>query len=145
MSAAARSRLIFDEPQRIADWCQARIIHFSGWGSAPSAVGLEVGGELRAGVVYTNFSGGNVFASIVAEGALNRRFLYAIFFNPFMAWQVRHITCAIEASNVKSFKLCSNMGFIQEGCLRESAVNGEDIIIMGLLKRECRFLTWGPK
>lgn len=141
----ARSRLIFDGNERIAEWCQARIVHFSGWGSAPSAVGLEVGAKLRAGVVYTNFSGGNVFASIVAEGALNRRFLYAIFYNPFIAWKVRHITCAIEESNVKSLKLCSNMGFNQEGRLRESAVNGEDIIIMGLLKRECRFLSWGPK
>jgi hypothetical protein len=140
-----RSRLVFDEHQRIADWCEARIEHFAGWGSDPRAIGLEVEGDLRAGVVYTNYSQGNVFASIVIDGGMNRRFLYAIFFNPFIAWKVRHITCTIEESNVKSIKLCSHMGFVPRGRLPESAVNGEDIIIMGLLKRHCRFLDRGPK
>jgi RimJ/RimL family protein N-acetyltransferase len=86
-----------------------------------------------------------VFASIVVEGRLSRPFLYAIFYNPFVAWKVRHISCCIEASNAKSLGLCLNMGFKQEGILRESAVNGEDVIVMGMLKRECRFLNWGPR
>lgn len=71
---------------------------------------------------------------------MNRRFLYAIFFNPFVQWKVRHISCTIEESNVKSIKLCSHMGFTQRGRLPESAVNGEDIIIMGMLARECRWV-----
>lgn len=104
------------------------------------AVGLEVGGELRAGVVYTNYSGANVFASIAVDGAINRRFLHAIFYNPFAAWGVRHISCAIEESNVKSLRLCRHMGFVDEGRMRESAVNGEDVIILGMLKNECRFI-----
>jgi RimJ/RimL family protein N-acetyltransferase len=95
---------------------------------------------LRAAVVYTNYSPGNVFATIAVEGRMNRRFLYAIFYNPFIAWGVRHITCAIEESNVRSLRLCTKMGFQQEGRLRESAVNGEDVIVMGMLKRECRFI-----
>lgn len=104
-----------------------------------------MGGELRAGVVFTNYSPGNVFASIAAEGPLTRRFLYAIFYNPFIAWKVRHITCTIEESNVKSIKLCTHMGFIERGRLPEAAANGEDVLILGLLKRDCRFLAWGPK
>lgn len=140
LSPAARSRLIFDEPKRVADWCEARIVHFAGWGSNPQAIGYERDGRLLGGVVYTNFSGANVFASIALDGPLNRRFLYAIFYNPFIAWSVRHISCAIELSNVKSIRLCSHLGFIEEGRMRESAVNGEDVIIMGMLARECRFI-----
>jgi hypothetical protein len=120
-------------------------MHFSGWGSDPKAIGLEVDGELKAGVVYTNYSGGNVFASIAADGPLTRRFMYSIFWCPFVQFGVRHITCAIEESNRRSLKLCMHMGFKLRGRLPESAINGEDIIIMGLLKRDCRFLTWGPK
>jgi hypothetical protein len=142
---AATTRLIFDEHQRIADWCEGHIEHFSGWGNEPRAIGLEVNGELRAGVVYTNFSPGNVIASIVVDGGMNRRFLYSIFYNPFIAWKVRHITCTMEASNSRSIKLCSSMGFVERGRLPEAAANGEDIVIMGLLKRDCRFLAWGPK
>lgn len=115
-------------------------MHFAGWGTEPRAIGLEVDGKLRAGVVYTNYSPGNVFASIAVDGGMNRRFLYTIFYNPFIAWKVRHITCTIEESNVKSIKLCRHLGFEQRGRLPEAAVNGEDVIIMGLLARDCRFI-----
>lgn len=143
--AEDRSRLIVDDHQRIADWCEARIEHFAGWGSEPKAIGWEVDGKLTGAVVYTNYSSGNVFASIACDAPLARKFLFAIFYNPFVNWGCRHIGSMIEESNVKSINLCTRMGFSQEGRLRESAVNGEDVIAMGLLKRECRFLAWGPK
>lgn len=124
----------------MAKWCEERIEHFSGWGSDPKAIGYEVGGALKGGVVYTNYSKSNVFASIVMDAPITKRFLYAIFYNPFMQWKVRHISCAIEQSNAASLRLCSRMGFIQEGRIRQAAVNGEDVILMGLLKSECRFI-----
>lgn len=142
---ATRTRLIFNENQRIADWCEARIEHFSGWGSDPKAIGYEFDGELKAGVVYTNYSGANVFVTIAADAPLTRKFLFAIFWCPFEQFGVNHITCAIEASNRRSLKFCMHMGFRLRGKLPESAVNGEDVILMGLLKRDCRFLAWGPK
>lgn len=135
-----RSRLIFTEHQRIADWCEARIEHFAGWGSDPRAIGYEVDGVIKGGVVYTNYTPANVFASIVLDAPITKRFLYAMFYNPFMQWKVRHISSAIEESNARSLRLCSHMGFIQEGRLRQSAINGEDVILMGLLKSECRFI-----
>jgi hypothetical protein len=137
--------LIVDDHKRVADWCEARIEHFAGWGSDPRAIGWEVGGALQAGVVYTNFSPGNVFASIALDAPLTRKFLYTIFYNPFVAWKCRHLGSMIEESNVKSINLCMHMGFTQEGRLREAAVNGEDVIAMGMLKAECRFLAWGPQ
>jgi L-amino acid N-acyltransferase YncA len=114
--------------------------HFSGWGTQPRAVGLEVRSRIRAAVVYTNYSVGNVFASIAIDGRMNRQFLHAIFYNPFIAWGVRHITCTIEDENVKSLKLCKHLGFKQCGRLRQAAFNGGDIIIMGMLESECRYL-----
>lgn len=145
LKPAARSRLIFGEDQRVAEWCESKIVHFSGWGTDPKAIGYEIEGKLRGGVVYTNYSGANVFASIAADAPLTRRFLYAMFWCPFVQFEVRHIACAIEESNRASIKLCMHMGFRLEGRMRESAINGEDVIIMGLLKRDCRFLAWGPK
>lgn len=140
ISTRVPSRLIFSEHQRVADWCEERIVHFSGWGTDPKAIGYEVGGVLKGGVVYTNYTPANVFASIVLEAPLTKRFLYAMFYNPFMQWKVRHISCAIEESNLASINLCARMGFQQEGRLRESAINGEDVILMGMLKTECRFI-----
>lgn len=120
-------------------------MHFSGWGSDPKAIGYERDGELRGGVIYTNYSGANVFATIALTAPLTKRFLYAIFWCPFVQFGVRHITCAIEASNTTSVRLCSHLGFTLEGRMRESAVNGEDVIVMGMLRRECKWLDIGPK
>lgn len=86
-----------------------------------------------------------MFATIAMTAPITKRFLYAIFYCPFVQFGVNHITCAIEASNLKSVNLCSRMGFRLEGSMRESAVNGEDVLIMGMLKRECPWLAIGPK
>lgn len=142
---AARSRLIFDDNARVAFWCAQQIEHFSGWGSDPRAIGYELDGELRGGVVYTNYSGANVFATIALTAPITKRFLFSIFWCPFVQFGVNHITCAIEESNLKSVSLCTRMGFCVEGRMRESAVNGEDVLIMGMLKRECPWLAIGPK
>jgi RimJ/RimL family protein N-acetyltransferase len=95
--------------------------------------------------VYTNYSGANVFATIAMTAPITKRFLFSIFWCPFVQFGVNHISCAIEASNRRSVKLCMHMGFRLEGKLREAALNGEDIIIMGMLKRECKWLALGPK
>lgn len=141
----AHSRLLFGEDKRVADWCQKQIKHFSGWGSDPKAIGYEVGGALVGAVVYTNYSGANVFATIACTAPIGRKFLYSMFWCPFVQFGVRHITCAIEASNAASVHLCTHMGFREEGRLREAAVSGEDVILMGMLKRECQWLGLGPK
>lgn len=128
---------------RVAAWCEQQIEHFSGWGSDPKAIGYELDGELRGAVVYTNYSGANVFATIAMTAPITKRFLFSMFWCPFVQFGVRHITCAIEASNTRSLRLCAHLGFKDEGRLRESAAGGEDVIIMGMLKSECRWI--GPK
>lgn len=146
MGTAARSkRLVFGETKRVTSWAAERIRHFAGWGTDPEAIGSEVNGELVSAVVYTNFSGKNVWASIVCEAPIDRRFLYAMFWNPFVTWECNHISCAIERWNEASLRLNIHMGFQVEGKIREAAADGGDIIITGLLKRECRFLDKRPR
>lgn len=136
-----RSRIVFGETLRVAKWCESRIEHFSGWGSNPEAIGYEVDGVLKGGAVYTNYTPANVFGSIVLEAPITKRFLYTMFWVPFVQWKCRHLSAAVEESNVKSINLCQRWGFLVEGRLRESAINGEDVIIMGMLKTECRWLA----
>jgi RimJ/RimL family protein N-acetyltransferase len=96
-------------------------------------------------VVYTNYSGANVFATIAMTAPITKRFLFSIFWCPFEQFGVNHISCAIEESNRRSLKLCMHLGFRLEGKLREAAVDGKDVLMMGMLKRECRWLAIGPK
>lgn len=50
------------------------------------------------------------------------------------------ITVLVSANNVASLRLTRGVGFREEGRLREAGPDGEDMIIFGMLKRECEFL-----
>lgn len=136
----ARSKIVFGQTLRVAKWCESRIEHFSGWGTNPEAVGYEVDGVLKGGAVYTNYTPTNVFGSIVLEAPLTKRYLHTIFAVPFIQWNLPHLSAAVEASNTRSVNLCTRWGFQIEGTLREAASDGGDVIMFGMLKRECKWL-----
>lgn len=50
---------------------------------------------------------------------------------------------SIAASNADSLRWTRHCGFTHEGTKRKAGAGGEDILIFGLLKEECRFLS-GP-
>jgi RimJ/RimL family protein N-acetyltransferase len=45
----------------------------------------------------------------------------------------------VESHNLKSIKLIENMGFTEEGRIKDSQPNG-DIILYTMAKGDCRFL-----
>ncbi len=111
--------------------------NFIGWNGYYQAIGSERKGRLDGAVIYTNCSRTNVTASIVLEAPFTRRFLYAGFWYPFEQLKVRRITALVEAWNEPSICLCKHLGFRVEGRLREAAVEGGDVLVMGLLREEC--------
>lgn len=113
--------------------------NFIGWNGYYQAVGREVNGEIVGAVIYTNASPTNVVTSIVLEAPLTRRFLRVIFWYPFEQLKVRRLTAMVEEWNTKSRLFCEHVGFRVEGRLRKAAANGGDVIVMGLLREECRW------
>lgn len=49
------------------------------------------------------------------------------------------MTALVDADNDKSRKLVEHTGFVQEGLMRQAALSG-DVIVYGMLHRECRWL-----
>lgn len=113
--------------------------NFVGWNGYYQAIGREVEGKLVGVVVYTCASPTNVVTSIVLEKPMTRRFLKAVFWYPFEQLKVRRITAMVEEWNVKSHSFCEHVGFRVEGRLRCAARDGGDVLMMGLLKEECRW------
>ena len=134
-----RSRLIFNESERVATWCQERLPDFIGWNGYYQAIGYERDGELKGGVVFSGYSLTNLTLATVLEAPLTRMFLRAVFFFPFLQLKVRRVTALIDSRNHVSRKLAEKAGFVQEGCLREAA-SADDVIVYGLLRRECRWI-----
>lgn len=113
--------------------------NFIGWNGYYQAIGYEVDGELKGGVVYTDASPTNVVLSTVLEAPLTRRFMYGIFAYPFVQLRVKRVTALVEEWNTRSICLCTHAGFRVEGKMREAAVGGGNVVIMGMLASESRW------
>lgn len=112
---------------------------YIGWSGPYQAIGYEVAGELKGGVVFTQYTVTNITLTTVLEAPLTRRFLRAVFYYPFLQLQVRRVTALINSRNRASRKLVEKAGFVKEGRLRDAAVD-DDVIVYGMLKRECRWI-----
>lgn len=112
----------------------------SGYFAARSnAIGLMKDNKLIAGVIYENWNRRSIMCHIVVEGRLTRLYVGAIFNYAFNVCNVEKIIVPVESHNLKSIKLIENMGFTEEGRIKDSQPNG-DIILYTMVKGDCRFL-----
>lgn len=99
--------------------------------------------ELVAGVIYSEYrKPTEIRASIAAIEPTwaTRATLNILFSYPFRQLGVRRMTAVAGKKNKKSRDLLLRLGFKQEGNAREAMDNGDDAIIYGMLKKECKWL-----
>jgi RimJ/RimL family protein N-acetyltransferase len=133
-----RSRLVFGEDERVANWVRERLPNFLGWNGHYVAIGYERK-RLCGGVVFTQYSGANIVIACALEAALTRRFLRAIFYYPFLQLKCRRVTALIDDDNLRSCRLVESAGFEFEGRMKHATETG-DVLIYGLLRERCRWL-----
>lgn len=51
----------------------------------------------------------------------------------------KRMNTVTPASNVKARRVDEKLGFVQEGRIREALPDGDDLIIYGMLKSECKW------
>lgn len=109
----------------------------------PHTISLHDGAIVIASVAYERFTGECCNAHIASDGSrhwMTRRFLRAIFAYPFIQLGLARITGIVPASNAAALAFDLHLGFQIEGRCREALPGGEDAIIIGMLRRECRFI-----
>jgi len=107
-----------------------------------NAIGLVRNDEIVAGVIYENYNGRSLMVHIAITGRLTPTFLKEIFKYPFETCGVNKIIATVSSVNVKSIKLVENMGFTEEGRIRDAAPDG-DIILYTMSDKDCRFISHG--
>ena len=135
-------RLILDERERCGDWAQARIPHVPSWGEWYEAIGLERDGELVAVVVYNFWSDCDIamhIAAVPGRRWLTRPFLQAAFRYPFVQLGVQRVTGYVPEKNVDALRFDLHLGFVREGLMR-NALPDDNVVVLGMLRNECRFL-----
>lgn len=90
--------------------------------------------------MFTQYTVTNITITSVLEAPLTRKFMRAIYLYPFTQLKVKRVTALVDKLNTASRSLVEHDGYVQEGCLREAAPNGDDVVVYGLLRRDCRWL-----
>ncbi len=139
--AMSKPQLLLDQPDILIAWAQDQLgVSFF---DDACAIGWGRPNDIRAVAIYERWSGNDCCVHLVSDnkpGWLSRHFLAAGFQYPFSVVGLRRITGLVPASNPRAIKLNLHFGYRVEGRLRLAADDGSDLIIMGMLREECRFL-----
>ena len=119
-------------------WVAKRI--FGGYFEERSrSLGLKRDGKYVAGVIYENFNHRSFTCHIAITGRMTTAFLYAIFDYPFNMCDVEKIIGPVASENAESLRLVKKMGFTEEARIKDAHPLG-DIVLLTMLKEDCRFL-----
>lgn len=141
------ARLIYGNEDRLLPWASARI-GIPSFRRDAFSLGLEKEGELVAVVVFDCFSDTECNLHIASDGTrswMSKSLLLATFAYPFTQLRLRRVTALVPASNTDAINFDKHIGFVEEGCHRKAAPDGEDMISLGMLREECRWIPEGDK
>ena len=106
------------------------------------SIGMLKDGKLIGGVVFNQYTGTGVSMHVAGEkGWLNREFLRAAFRYPFDQLGCRRVTGLVRTDNLEAQRFDEHLGFKREGLIREGDDDGCDLILYGMLRRECRWIN----
>lgn len=134
-------RIVWDQPEQVMRFVADRVGEPEFY--RYSAIGLERDGKLVAGVVYEQHTGPNVMMHVASDGSrywMTPAYMAACFRYPFLQLGVNRVTGLVRSDNADAQRFDEALGFRIEGVLREAASDGSDMILYGMLKRECRYL-----
>lgn len=134
--------VLFGADDIVARWVAKRV---PGFRTAPTqrALGVIAGDGLAAGIVFDNYNGIHVEASIAADETgrwATRRTLHALFHYPFVQLDCIAISVVVPSSNVASLNLATKLGFEPEAYVKFAAHDGSSLVILKQLRENCRWV-----
>lgn len=136
-------RILSGMDEAVANWVVARVPYMSLGDSPYSAIGLVDGaGYLHAGIVYSTYTGNDIVLHIalLSRKSITRRFIEEGFKYPFIQLNCSRVTVMVAAGNRASHEFVKRLGWTKEGVLREWYADGQDGVVYGMLRRECRWI-----
>jgi RimJ/RimL family protein N-acetyltransferase len=133
---------VYGQDERVRNWVAARVDE-DRFHETDTAIGLEENGELIAGVVYNMYTGPSIsmhVAAVVGKRWLTRDFLYRVFAYPFIQLGCNRVTGLVREDNLQAQKFDEHIGFVREGLMRGACDDGQNMILYGMLRKECRWL-----
>jgi hypothetical protein len=139
---------VYDEDERLVSWAAAMLGRGHRLRGDAKAIGMEVNGILRGVAVFDTFSHNDCLMTVVSDSGkrwVTREFIARALAYPFIQLGFPRITCLVSRNNHESLRFIHRFGGWQlEGTLREAGFDGEDILLYGMLARDCRWVTIPP-
>ena len=135
------AHLIYGQDDRLLPWAQERI--GVGFRKDATAIGLERDGQIVASVVYDNFGECDCNMHIASDGTkawMSKSLLLAAFAYPFDQCGLLRVTGLVPADNADALAFDENLGFVREGYHPKAGPGGKDLVSLGLLRENCRFV-----
>lgn len=124
-------------------WAEERCPDRPRFRSDAHAIAIERDEEIAAVCVFDTFSENDCLVALASDGSrrwMTREFAVRCMAYPFIQLGLARISCLVSASNYASLRYTQHFGWKREGIMREAGLHGEDLILFGMLSRECRWL-----
>lgn len=134
-------KVIYGQEETLLPWAQERI----GVTFRPDAktIGVEFDGKIRAVTVFDSFGETDVNMHIASDGSkawMTKAYLLASFAYPFTQMGMLRVTGLVPANNEAALSFDEKLGFRREGFHPKAGPGGTDLISLGMLREECRFV-----
>lgn len=96
-------------------------------------------GQITGAVLFNGLQDGNVEVSIVAPRHVSRALLRVAAQYAYGELGCHRVMARTRASSLPVRRFIEKVGFTQEGVLRSYYPDGDDAIVFGMLKTECRW------
>ena len=139
-------QLVVGQDVYVSRWVQQQFPHITTFGDY-TAIGIAEGNRLIAGVVYYNYHGHMIDASIAAADPrwCSRRVLRALFSYPFRQLGVRRLQVSVAKRDKRGRRMLERVGFKFEGLRRQACHDGADACEFSMLRHEAEQWLEGSK
>jgi len=141
MNTAPSFSLVYGRDREVAEWVRMRAPHAEAGFEKYVAIGVALGGELVAGVVYNEYRGHSMHVSMASSTPrwATKRTLRELFSYPFVQLKVKRLTAYTGRSMTSVQAFLERLGFQFEGIARQG-FEDDDCVIYGMLRSECRWI-----
>ena len=133
------NRIIFGADDYLKSWAAERI-GIDQFGPSV-AIGVQRDDQIICAAIYHDLREGQIEASLAASSRrwANRSVLFTLFAYPFNQVGAHRLLVTCNEANDKAMKMNRQLGFTQEGRLRQ-LYPPHDAILWGMLKTECKWI-----
>lgn len=132
--------MIYGQEDRLLPWASERTGDI--YRRDAYTIGVARDGKIMGVAVFDNFSEADCNMHIASDGSarwMTKEALAAAFAYPFIQLGLRRVTGVVPAKNIRALAFDEHIGFVREG-YHPNARADDDLITLGLLRENCRFL-----